>query len=305
MGIRKCIAIVNPRGGSRKGLSMLDDIKRSFSDAGVILDAHVTKHAGHAIQLAREIHLADYDCLCVVGGDGTVHDVVGGLMLRNERPDIPLGLIPAGTGNTLHQHLSCSDVGAAVAAILGGRNRWLDIIKVKSSGHVTYCVNIIGWGGMADINVKAEKLRMLGPSRYALASLWQIVQPIHRYAKLTLDGDVIEDKFQFVIACVTRSTGTGMLLAPQAEIDDGKVDVVILRKASRFQLLQVFRRVFDGSHVELPFVDYRQVRSFAIDADEAQLNMDGEVKGSSPFTAEVIPRAMRVMCNAKREEVTS
>ena len=122
MGIRRCIAIVNPRGGSRKGLSMLDDIKRSFSDAGVILDAHVTKHPGHAIQLAREIHLADYDCLCVVGGDGTVHDVVGGLMLRNERPDIPLGLIPAGTGYqnvrgiTVHETVEPEELAAAAEA---------------------------------------------------------------------------------------------------------------------------------------------------------------------------------------------
>jgi diacylglycerol kinase (ATP) len=135
-------------------------------------------------------------------------------MLRDEGLNIPIALVPAGTGNTLHQDLYCSNVGRAAEAILGGETRWLDIVEVKSLGQVTYCANIIGWGGMADINVKAENLRMLGPSRYALAALWQIMQPIHRHAKLTLDGDVIEDNFQFVIACVTKSTGTGMLLAP-------------------------------------------------------------------------------------------
>ena len=99
MGIRKCIAIVNPRGGSRKGLSMLDDMKRSFSDAGVILDAHVTKHAGHAIQLAREINIADYDCLCVVGGGLPVAvdgEVVGGIGLSSGTP---------------HQDMQCAQAG--------------------------------------------------------------------------------------------------------------------------------------------------------------------------------------------------
>ena len=80
---------------------------------------------------------------------------------------------------------------------------------------------------------------------------------------------------------------------------------MILRKATRFQMLQLFCRVFDGSHLELPFVEYRQVRTFGIDSGESKLNLDGEVKGTSPFTAEVIPRAMRVLCNAKREEIES
>ena len=184
MSIRNCVAIVNPHGGTRRGLSALDELSRSLSDAGVVFDSHVTQHAEHAIELAREVSLADYDCFCVVGGDGTVHDVVGGLMLRDDGLDIPIALVPAGTGNTLHQDLNCSNLGRAAEAILGGKTRWLDIVEVKSLGQVTYCVNIIGWGGMADINVKAEKLRMLGPSRYALASFWQIMQPIHRHAKL-------------------------------------------------------------------------------------------------------------------------
>lgn len=299
MNIRKCIAIVNPRGGSHQGVSVLERVRKSLADSGVTLDAHVTERAGHAVELAREVPLNEHDCLCVIGGDGTVHDVVGGLMLRDVCPKIPLGLIPAGTGNTLHQDLNCSGVGEAVDAILRGRSRWLDIVKVNSSGQTTFCVNIVGWGGMADINVKAEKLRRFGQSRYALAALWEIARPVCRHARLTLDGDLIEGKFQFVIACVTSSTGKGMLLAPLAEIDDGKVDVVILREASRLQMLQVFRRVFNGSHVELPFVEYRQVRSFAIEAAEAALNLDGEVKCSSPFAAEVIPQAIRVMCNTE------
>ena len=292
---RRCLAIVNPEGGARQGRAVLDEVQQAFTEAGVELDAHLSQHAGHAAELARELSFEDYDALCVVGGDGTVHDVVNGLMLREDPPNLPLGLIPAGTGNTLHQQLGMRDVPSAVNAILEGNLQWLDVVEVRTAERVTHCVNIVGWGGIADINAKAERLRYCGHHRYTLAALWQILWPVARHARLTLDDEEMEGTFQFVIGCVTRSTGTGMLLAPRAEIDDGKVDVVILRAVSRRQLLQVFRRVFDGSHLELPFVEYRQVSSFSMDAAPSQLNLDGEIKGSSPFEAKVIPRAIRVV----------
>lgn len=296
--LRRCLAIVNPYGGSRKGLHVLQQVNQALQGAGAELDSLVTEHSDHAGQLALETDLSQYDCLCVIGGDGTVHSVVNGLMRREAKIGIPIALIPAGTGNTLHQDIHCPTVERAVEAILAGASKSLDLIELTAHGHVTFCANIVGWGAVADINEKAEKLRMLGRSRYAAAALWQIVQAPARYARLTLDGDATEGQFQLVIACVTRSTGTGMLLAPQAKLDDGLVDVVVVRNASRLQMLQLFRRVFEGSHAELPFVRCRQVRSFSIDADESRLNLDGESAGASPFTAKVIPQALQVLCNA-------
>lgn len=293
MKIRSCLAIVNPQGGMRSGGGIVEDARRLLADASVRLDIHVTQWAGHASQLAEEIDLEGYDCLCIVGGDGTVHEVIGGLMRRDEGAEvIPLGLIPAGTGNTLHLDLGCTDTESAIEAILHGGTRSVDVVKVNAADTVHYCVNIVGWGGISDINLKAERLRKLGRSRYVLAALWQMARPINRFAKVCLDDEVLEGDFQFVIACVTKSTGTGMVLAPQAIIDDGKIDVVILRKVSRYQLLQTLRRVFDGSHIELPFVEYRQVRSFSIEAEPSELNLDGEVKATTPFAAETVPIAL-------------
>lgn len=100
-----------------------------------------------------------------------------------------------------------------------------------------------------------------------------------------------------LIACNTRSTGTGMLLAPQAQLDDGLVDVIIVRQASRWQICQLFRRVFDGTHLDLPFVEHYQVSTFSIESPLGdRLNIDGELVGTTPFEAQVLPDAVQVYC---------
>jgi diacylglycerol kinase (ATP) len=99
----------------------------------------------------------------------------------------------------------------------------------------------------------------------------------------------------FFTACNTKFTGKGMLLAPDAETGDGKVDVVLVRRASRWQMLKMFHKVFDGSHMSLPVVEHYQVRSFSIQPEARDLlNLDGELKGSAPASAEVMPGAVRI-----------
>ena len=156
-------------------------------------------------------------------------------------------------------------------------------------------MDIIGWGAIADINRTAEKLRFLGSPPYALAALWFIVRPKRRRARLVLDGRAFEDEFLFVIGCNVKSTGSGMIISPHAEIGDGKIDVVVLRDATRAEILKVFKRVFDGSHVSLPCVGYHQVRSFSIEYEGPEpLDLDGELKGGAPLSVEIVPEAFKV-----------
>jgi diacylglycerol kinase (ATP) len=281
--------VVNTRSGTQRGMKILQQIKPVLVSAGTQIEVHVTEHPGHAREIAGALNLEAYDGICIVGGDGTIHEIVDGLMHRNERIGIPLGFIPAGSGNTMHQHLQCSDPLDAVRRILAGRTCPLDV------AHVVYCVDIVGWGAVADINCTAEKLRCLGPPRYAAAALGHILKPKRRPARLVLDGQACDDEFLFIIGCNTKFTGKGMKLAPRAEIDDGKIDVVVLRNASRFQMLKVFTKVFDGSHVALDCIEYHQVRSFAIESEGREtLDLDGEIKGTAPVAVEMKQAALRV-----------
>jgi len=296
MTAKRFAVVVNPRGGRRRGLAVLEQIKPVFAAAGAELEVRVTESSGHAREIARTADLEGVAGLCVVGGDGTVHEVVDGLMRREKADWVPLGLIPAGSANTVHQHLGCTDPLDAARRILAGATCPLDVAQVTMGQQVVYCFDIIGWGGVADINRTAESLRVLGPSRYAVAALWHVLRAKRRRARLILDGQICDDEFLFVIGCNTKFAGKGMQLAPHAEIGDGKIDVVVLRRASRLQMLRLFAKVFDGSHLALSYVEYHQVRSFAIEsAGHEMLDLDGEVKGTAPVEVRMLPAALQVL----------
>lgn len=295
MTAKRCHALVNPRGGRRRGLPVLETVRPVFEEAGWELAVSVTEYSGHARELARSLPLDGYDALCVVGGDGTIHEVVNGMMERSQPPPIPLGFLPAGSANTVHQQLQCTDPLAAARRIVAGRTGPLDVVRVTMGTQVVYSVDLIGWGGVADINCTAERWRFLGPPRYTAAALWHIVRARRRPAKVVLDNRTIEDEFLFVIACNTKFAGKGLKMAPRAEIGDGKLDVVLVRRASRLQMGRLFAKVFDGSHVAMDCVEYHQVRSLAIESPGGEpLDIDGEIKGQAPFQAELLPGAMRV-----------
>ena len=295
MSGKRLLVLVNPRSGKRRRLIVLEKVKPVFAAAGIDLEVRVTERPGHARQVAKTFDLTGYRGLCLVGGDGTVHEAVGGLVERGAAASIPLGIIAAGTGNTLLDHLGLAEPMEAARRIVAGRTCPIDVARIEARDGVDYCVVLVGWGGIADINVTAEKLRWMGPPRYAAGALWNILTAKPRAARLVLDGRTIEDKFLFVIACNSRYAGSKMDLAPRAEIADGKIDVVLVRTATRPQMLRLFAKVFDGSHVTMPCVEYYQVRSLAIDSEgDDVLDLDGEIKGAPPISLKVLPRAVQV-----------
>ena len=292
---RAMTVIVNPRGGLRRGGEVLNQIRPILTAADIDLNVIVTTHAGHAFQIAQEMDLRTCDGICIVGGDGTLHEVADGLLQRGEPIRVPLGIIPAGTGNTVAQHLTCDTPMEAAQRIARGQRGPMDVIQVRLKDRFVHCIDMVGWGAVSDINLNAERWRILGRQRYAVAALWQIVRARRRRATLILDGVAYSDDFLFIIACNPKYTGAGMQLAPRAEINDGLMDVVVVRNASRWHMLNLFSKVFDGSHVHLEYVEYHQVKSFEIRTDKEDLmNLDGEMKGLSPIAAEVLPSALSV-----------
>jgi YegS/Rv2252/BmrU family lipid kinase len=295
MATKSFSLIVNPWGGKGRGLPAVDQIKPLFASAGATLDIHVTHGPGHAAALAQSLVLTDRDGLCVVGGDGTLHEAINGFMRRDDARATPLGIIPGGTGNSVCWHLGYRDAASAVERILAGNALPVDLARVRLADETVYCVNIVGWGAAVDINETAERNRWLGSPRYTLSPLWHILRPRRRQARLFLDGVAIDDEFLFVVGCNTRYTGRGMNLAPRADMGDGLIDVVAIRRASRRDLLRVFGRIFAGTHVDLPCVEYHQVKSFGIESDPAdRLDLDGELKGRAPFAVEIVPGALSV-----------
>lgn len=295
MARKRFVAIVNPASGRRQAPRVLEQIKPIFTQADAELDIRFCERSRHASELARSMHLDGYDGCCVLGGDGTVHEVVNGFMQRDDGTSLPLGLIPAGTGNTLHLHQGGLNAEESAKRILAGATCPLDVARLKTATDTIYCINIVGWGGVVDINSWAERLRFLGPMRYLVATLGFALSPTFRSARLTIENQAYEDDFLLVIGCVTKYTGNGMLIAPRAVIDDGKIDLVVVRKVGRCDLWKLFRRVASGEHLDVRGVEYHQVARFSIElSDQKPLDLDGEATGSAPFEVEMIPSALRL-----------
>ena len=292
---KKFIILVNPQGGTKQGLDLLEQVKPLFKEVDADLIIRETEYAGHATEIAREIDLEGFTGLCHIGGDGTFHEIINGLLTRSDGKQVPLGFIPGGTGNSFMYDMGCLDPVEAARRIVSGGITPIDVAEVEMPEEKVYCMNIVGWGMVTDINMSAEKLRWLGEQRYNVTTLLHVMKLKRRSAKLVIEREVSEGDFLFTIACNTQHTGRGMKMAPKAELNDGLIDLVLVRDASRFKLLQMFPKVFDGTHIDDPIVEYYQVKEFSITPAENEiLNLDGELKGSTPFSVRMIPSAFSV-----------
>ena len=288
--------IVNPAGGTKKGLDILDKVKPLFQEANAELTILYTDYAGHAKDLANELDYSGYDGLCAIGGDGTMFEMVNGMLKRHDQDTIPLGLITGGTGNAFMHDIDCLDPLEAASRILKGKVRQLDIAKVNAKNKLYYSFNIIGWGLVTDAGYLAEKLRWLGGMRYDVAAILEVLMGKRRIAQLLMDNEVIEDDFVFIIACNTIHTGKAMRIAPRARLDDGKIDLVIVRKSSKIKLLKLFPKLFSGEHIKSPLVEYRQVEKFSvIPKEDSSLNIDGELIGNTPIDVTMQPKMIEVL----------
>ena len=294
--MKKFYLTVNPYGGGKRGPKILKNILPLFEEKNIQLTIIETEYAGHNKELANQLDMNGYDGLCCIGGDGTMYEVINGLMTREDRQKFPIGLITGGTGNSFMHDLDCLDPMDAAKRIVKGERRSIDIFSCKANGEQYYGFNILGWGIPTDANILADKLRWMGSQRYNLSSIVEVLRHRKRFARVSIDGSSIGADFAFIIGCNTIHTGKGMKMAPLARLNDGLIDLIIVRKVSRLKLLKLFPKVFSGKHIGDPGVDYRQVKQFSIIPEEdSQLNLDGEVLGSTPVEVQVLPNEIELL----------
>ena len=294
--MKKYYLTVNPYGGGKKGPKILKDVLPLFEQKNIELNIIETEYAGHNKDLANQLNMDGYDGFCCIGGDGTLNEVINGLLSRKDRLKFPIGLITGGTGNSFMHDLDCLDPIEAANKIISDKRRFIDVFSCNTDGETFYGFNILGWGIPTDANILADKLRWMGPQRYNFASIIEVLRHKKRFARVIIDNNSIGADFAFIIGCNTIHTGKGMRMAPLARLNDGLIDLIIVRKVSRFKLLKLFPKVFSGKHIGDPGVDYRQVKQFKImSEDKSQLNLDGEVLGSTPVEVKILPKEVEIL----------
>jgi len=294
--MKKYYLLINPKGGHKKGLEIFEKVKPVFLDSKVDLTVLHTEYAGHAFDYANTLDFTNYDGLCAIGGDGTMYEMINGMLKRNDEKTIPIGLITGGTGNSFMYDVNCIDPVEAAERIVKYNLRPLDIAKVNANGKIFYAFNIVGWGLATDAGKLAEKLRWLGGIRYDVASIIEVLKGKNRIASLTIDNKTIKENFIFIIGCNTIHTGKAMKMAPLAKLDDGKIDLIIVRKTSKLKLLKLFPKLFSGDHIKSPLVQYKQVKNFSITLEDTNdLTIDGEIIGTTPLHVQMLPKLLNVL----------
>ena len=288
--------VLNPHAGIKKGNRVLEEVKPVFEKNDAKITIVHTEYPGHAKELINNVDLEAFDKLCVIGGDGTFHEVINGLLTRNDTKKIPVGLIPGGSGNSLMHTIGCLDTCKAAQIVISGNPKPLDVAKIEIGDQIIYSINIIGWGLVTDIGITAEKYRWLGESRYTLVSLLEILRLKQRSAKLILNGNEEIEQFTFILALNTQHTGKGMFAAPKAKLDDGLIDLIVVREKGKMKLLHLLPKIFDGSHINSEIVEYHQVSSFSlIPEEDSVLNIDGEIAGKTPINVTMIPNSFQFL----------
>ena len=296
--------MVNPFSGKKQGEKIANQAKQMFEQQSIEVKMHLSTFSGELIELAASLTTNDSDVVVVVGGDGSLSEVITGLM--QVKSPCRVGLIPAGTGNSMANDLKISSTEEAINRICGGNYQLLDLAKVdmvaglpgNESGELTrYSANLVTWGLGVDSTIKAEGMRWMGPMRYDVGILMAIMANNRRHATLTIDGHTFEDDFTLFLIQNSQTGGSLLPLAPGASLDDGMMDIGILKKMKRGQILKAFGQLKkEGRHVFHPMVDYYRFKTLEISTPKpTAINVDGENIGSTPLKMTVMPSALKII----------
>ena len=290
--------IINPNSGIKKSIHVFNSIVApELKKRGHTFDSHVTEHQHHAEEIITKANLKDKDGILILGGDGTMHETVNGLLKRDEITDIPIGLLPTGSGNSLLYDIGRFDVKTTLNKILNHNTQTIDVLKVTGSDMIYYSINLVGWGMVNEIGILAEKMRWMGPIRYNVSSIIKIFTYKAKQAKVIIDEAKHDKKFAFIIVCNTIHIGKGMKMAPDAKLNDGKMDIILIEdNFNKLELLKLFPTLFAGEHIKNDKVNYLQANSLKLQPKKDDiLNIDGETIGRTPISIDICRNAIKLL----------
>jgi YegS/Rv2252/BmrU family lipid kinase len=294
------LAIVNPAaGGGRCGRRARQILPR-LRELGIELEVRETSGRGDATGIAAEEWRAGRRCFVAVGGDGTAFEVLNGLLPQARPGQEPptMGILPLGTGNSFVRDFAENGEDYSIEAIRRDVPRPCDVLHVRHAAGELFALGTVSLAFAADVAALANRrLKRLGRLGYTLGVLLRLaaLAPLRLVLDVDREG---ERELDTVLLCVqnNRHVGGNMLMAPRAEIDDGRADLVVAAPVSRLELLRTFPRIFRGTHVHHPAVSTRPFETVALrGAPELDTMVDGESLRLRIFGIEVVPGAIRIL----------
>lgn len=291
---RDLAVLINPTAGKGRVGAVLDVVLPRLRDAGHTVRTLTGGDADEALELARTTVAGGTDALVVVGGDGMVN--IG--LQATATTTTPLGVVPAGTGNDVARYLGLSrkdPLGAAdrlVRALATGARRRLDLARCGGR----YYATVMAAGFDAVVNERANQMTWpRGQMRYNLATVRELRTFAPRPYVLDLDGRERRTDAILVAVGNGHSFGGGLRIAEGARLDDGLLDVVVIKPISKLELVRTYPKLFSGTHTTHPQYERHQVRRVTVAAPGIVGYADGERFGPLPLTIECVPGALEVL----------
>lgn len=294
---RRLLVAINPEAAFGRNRGVGDAVLHRLAAAGHDVVALTAANFELVRRDTRAALVGGADALIVVGGDGMASlgvNLVAGT-------DVPLGIVPAGTGNDLARGLGIAidDTDAAtdlVLAALERRPRVIDAALATRGEQRTWFAGALSAGFDAAVNERANRMnRPKGPSRYTIAMVRELMGFRAIEYDLTIDGAKRTQRAMLVSVANNSSIGGGMRIVPHADLSDGMLDVFIVHPLSRFNLVRVFPRVFAGTHIDHPAVEFVRASRVTLNARRVVAYADGERIGPLPIDVEVVPGALNVL----------
>ena len=296
--------VVNPVAGGGRLASRWPSLRAELEARLGPLWIAETKAPGEARELAAR-HVADGAKLVIAaGGDGTVNEVVDGVLAAGPSGGLELGIVPVGTGRDLWRTLGEGDARAAVGGIASGRTRRIDVgrvtyQRVDGGTGVRHFINVSSVGLSAEIAAAVNRTgrrRVSGRTLFYLETIKGILRYRPERVRVTFDGaETIEVDTALVAVANGRYFGGGMMVLPDARIDDGLFDVLVYAAPGWLRMILDFNLIYRGQHTRLPRVTIRRCRSvevLPVGGSAAMLETDGESPGRAPARFEIMPGAL-------------
>jgi diacylglycerol kinase (ATP) len=303
----KWLIIVNPNAGVKKGTKDWPRIAMLLNRAGLLHEVVFTGHRDHANTLAVEFIQKGYRNIAVAGGDGTMNEVLNGIFMQDTVPtsEIVLGMIPVGTGNDWCRTFGIPfDYKESIQLLVNKKTFIQDAGKIQyfheNTSRFRYFMNIAGMGYDAFVAGKTNQSKEKGKGG-PLTYLYYVFAGLLQYrfieTVVEIDGSVVfrGDLFSMNVG-ICQYNGGGMKQVPMAVPDDGLFDVTLIRKAPKWLVIRHAQKLYDGTHIELPFISTFRGKTIRVRAlEKLFLEADGESLGQSPFTFEILPKSLQVV----------
>jgi YegS/Rv2252/BmrU family lipid kinase len=289
---RRFALLVNPASAGGRALEALPQVHATLDRLGAQHRTVTTRSIDHAHQEAGKA-AAEGETIVALGGDGLLRPLAGAL----KGTDGALAIVPCGRGNDLARVLGIPDDPAEAARVaVEGRERLLDVANVEGTPYM----GIASFGFDSDANRIANEARLVrGTAVYIYAALRALVAWKPASFAVTIDGERREFTGYTVAVGNSKAYGGGMYVFPMAELDDGKLDVIVCKRISKLRFLIELRKVFKGTHVDADYTEFFRGEEIEVSSDRPfVIYADGDPIGATPAVMRVERRSLRVVAPA-------